>query len=121
MWTVFTLFWHSKKQCCGRQWDSLPKFPIVLYAGQLVPEKRVVHLISTWPAIRSAVPDAMLIIAGSGSEADKLRATAGPGIRLIGEIPDVATSCNVRTRLCCRRSPKDYQALCWRPSLPACP
>ncbi|MGZ6316778.1 MAG: glycosyltransferase family 4 protein [Anaerolineales bacterium] len=81
----------AQQKAMLRQIMGLPsEVPIVLYAGRLVPEKRIVHLISTWPAIRSAVPDAMLIIAGSGSEADKLGATAGPGIRLIGEIPDVA-------------------------------
>ena len=43
-----------------------PEVPVVLYAGRLVPEKRVANLISAWPAIRSAVPDAVLIIAGTG-------------------------------------------------------
>jgi glycosyltransferase involved in cell wall biosynthesis len=47
-------------------------------------------LISTWPAIRSAVPDALLIIAGTGTEENELSAMAIPGVRLIGEIPDVA-------------------------------
>ena len=67
-----------------------PEVPIALYAGRLVPEKRVGNLISAWPAVRSAIPDALLLIAGSGPEESELSAMSGPGVRLIGEVTNMA-------------------------------
>jgi glycosyltransferase involved in cell wall biosynthesis len=67
-----------------------PEAPIAIYVGRLVREKRVEHLISAWRTVRAAVPDALLLIVGSGSEESTLMNMAGPGVRLIGEVSDVA-------------------------------
>lgn len=63
--------------------------PIVLYAGRLVPEKRVDLLVDVWPMIRSRFPEALLVIAGSGEQESALRAAAGAGVRFVGAVDNV--------------------------------
>jgi glycosyltransferase involved in cell wall biosynthesis len=69
---------------------GLPDVPIVVFVGRLAPEKRVEHLVGIWPQVRSAHPDAILLILGSGPDGATLRNAAGPGVRFGGEIDDVS-------------------------------
>lgn len=69
---------------------GLPNAPIVIFTGRLEPEKRVDHLLELWPAVRRSNADATLLILGVGSEAERLQRQAGPGVRFLGRIGDVA-------------------------------
>lgn len=69
---------------------DLPDVPIAVFTGRLVEEKRVHHLINTWPDVRAAHPDALLLIVGTGREEAALKDAAGSGIRFVGKVEDVA-------------------------------
>lgn len=69
---------------------GLPDAPIVIFTGRLAPEKRVNHLITIWPAVRTIHPDALLIILGTGEEEASLKQMAGEGVKFAGRIDDVA-------------------------------
>jgi glycosyltransferase involved in cell wall biosynthesis len=72
-----------------RQRLGLPDGPIVLFAGRLAAEKRVNHLVSVWPAVRAAQPNASLLILGTGEEEAQLKAQAGEGVIFGGGVHDV--------------------------------
>lgn len=64
-----------------------------LIVGRMNPRERYKGhdlLIDVWPLVRRAIPDARLIIAGDGDDADRLRARAGEGIEFVGRV-DQAT------------------------------
>ncbi len=63
--------------------------PIAIYTGRLEVEKRIDQLISIWPAVRAAHPEALLLILGTGAEEATLRQTAGAGVQFLGRIEDV--------------------------------
>jgi len=70
---------------------GLPKeAQIVIFVGRLVPEKQVDHLVGFWRSIRSTLPQARLLILGSGPEDDILKQNADDGILFQGEQFDVA-------------------------------
>jgi glycosyltransferase involved in cell wall biosynthesis len=69
---------------------DLPPGPIAVYAGRLAPEKRVGHLLAIWAAVRDAVPNATLLILGTGEQEADLRAAAGEGVIFGGATDDVA-------------------------------
>lgn len=50
--------------------------PVVLCLGRLVPRKGVDRLVDAMPAIRARVPDAVLVVAGTGPEYNALRRRA---------------------------------------------
>lgn len=64
---------------------------VVLCFGRLVPRKGVDRLIRALPAIRRAVPEAKVVVAGTGPEEKKLRAlarTQGDNVIFTGRVPD---------------------------------
>jgi glycosyltransferase involved in cell wall biosynthesis len=66
-----------------RQWD-------VLFAAMLEPRKGVPQLLTAWPVVRAAVPDARLLIAGDGPLAAAVAAAAAEkdgGISYLGPLP----------------------------------
>ncbi len=69
---------------------NLPEGPVVIFIGRLDPEKRVNHLITSWPAVRAAHPNATLLLIGAGSQGAKLREMAGEGVTFLGLLDDVA-------------------------------
>jgi glycosyltransferase involved in cell wall biosynthesis len=70
---------------------SLPTSgPVVIYAGRLAHEKRVGLLLQAWPAVHAHHRDGLLVVVGDGPERDAVRAAAGPGVRLVGAVDDVA-------------------------------
>lgn len=68
---------------------SLPlQSRLVVYAGRLVPEKRVDHLLQLWDAIRSKFHDAHLLILGEGPEESRLRGMQIDGVQFTGQVDD---------------------------------
>jgi glycosyltransferase involved in cell wall biosynthesis len=64
--------------------------PVVVFTGRLNAEKHVGLLVELWPAIRAHLPDATLLLVGTGYQEAELRARAGAGIRFTGRVDDVA-------------------------------
>jgi glycosyltransferase involved in cell wall biosynthesis len=54
---------------------AAPRRPVALFLGVVRPEKGVYELLAAWPRVLAKLPDARLVIAGSG-EIDRARATA---------------------------------------------
>jgi glycosyltransferase involved in cell wall biosynthesis len=61
---------------------------VVLFLARLEPEKGAATLLDAWPAIKASIPDAVLLIAGDGSERAALeaRASALPSVRFVGAV-----------------------------------
>jgi glycosyltransferase involved in cell wall biosynthesis len=55
---------------------AAPRRPVALFLGVVRPEKGVYELLAAWGQVLSKLPDARLVIAGSG-ELDRARALAG--------------------------------------------
>ncbi|HYN87806.1 MAG TPA: glycosyltransferase family 4 protein [Ardenticatenaceae bacterium] len=68
---------------------DLPDVPIVLFSGRLTPEKCADRLVTLWPSVRAAHPDALLLVVGGGPQEPVLRQLAGPGVRFAGRVDDV--------------------------------
>jgi glycosyltransferase involved in cell wall biosynthesis len=63
--------------------------PTVLFAGRLTRQKGVHVLLAAWPAVRLAIPDAQLVIAGDGPERAELERAAPDGVTFAGYLtPD---------------------------------
>jgi glycosyltransferase involved in cell wall biosynthesis len=70
---------------------GLPRSALVtIYAGRLVAEKRVDHLLAVWPGIREKFPEAELVVLGTGKEQARLTVNLPQGVRLLGLVDDVA-------------------------------
>lgn len=68
---------------------SLPaQAKIVMYAGRLVPEKRVDHLLKIWDDLRTRFPTAHLLVVGEGEEKDRLVGMNVDGVQFTGRVPD---------------------------------
>lgn len=63
---------------------------LILCFGRLVPRKGIDRLIEALPAIRARVPEARLVIAGTGPEEEKLKKLAGASdaVTFTGRVPD---------------------------------
>jgi glycosyltransferase involved in cell wall biosynthesis len=62
---------------------------IAIFVGRLAPEKRVDLLIGIWSSVRETIPQARLLIVGSGPEEAELRQRANGGILFLGSQSDV--------------------------------
>jgi glycosyltransferase involved in cell wall biosynthesis len=69
---------------------GLPDGPLVIFTGRLEMEKRVDQLIQIWLQVQKRYTDAHLLILGTGSQAEKLKRTAGEGILFGGLVGDTA-------------------------------
>jgi glycosyltransferase involved in cell wall biosynthesis len=68
---------------------SLPlQSVLVVYAGRLVPEKRVDHLLEIWNDIRARFPSAHLLIVGEGEEQQRLKEMRVDGVQFTGQVQD---------------------------------
>jgi glycosyltransferase involved in cell wall biosynthesis len=63
--------------------------PLAVFTGRLVPEKRIDRLVEAWPQIREQVPEAELVVIGTGELEDSLREKATVGVQIIGQVDDV--------------------------------
>ncbi|MEA2508304.1 MAG: phosphatidyl-myo-inositol dimannoside synthase [Actinomycetota bacterium] len=64
--------------------------PVVLSFGRLVPRKGTDRLIAAMREVRRSIPEAILVIAGTGPEEKKLRGSAAldEGVIFAGRVPD---------------------------------
>jgi len=68
---------------------SLPMHAtIVVYAGRLVPEKRVDHLLRIWGDVGAKFPHVHLLILGEGSEGSRLRSMNVSGVQFTGQVEE---------------------------------
>jgi glycosyltransferase involved in cell wall biosynthesis len=79
----------SQKQALRARLGLPERAPIVIFTGRLSSEKRVDQLISIWPSIRVAHPDARLLLLGTGHEEVRLKKMAGSGVDFLGLVEDV--------------------------------
>lgn len=85
----------SKQREALRRELGLGPGPVALSTGRLAPEKGHPYLIEAWAAVRQAVPEAVLLIAGDGPERPRLeqliadRGLTG-AVRLLGFRDDAA-------------------------------
>lgn len=61
---------------------------IVVYAGRLVPEKRVDSLLKIWNDMRAKHSDAYLLILGEGPEESRLKEMPVNGVQFTGRVDD---------------------------------
>ncbi|WP_433181371.1 glycosyltransferase family 4 protein [Actinoallomurus sp. CA-150999] len=66
---------------------ALGERPVILTVSRLVPRKGQDRLIGALPLVRRAVPDATLLIVGTGPYEDRLRRLAGNGVVFAGGHP----------------------------------
>ena len=62
--------------------------PTAVCVGRLCPQKGQDRLLSVWPRIRAAVPDAELVLVGDGPQLPALSAMAAAGVRFAGAVAD---------------------------------
>lgn len=63
---------------------------IVVFLGRLVAEKHADYLLKVWDDVRLVVPDAHLVIIGSGSEESRLKGLSVEGVQFAGQSNDTA-------------------------------
>lgn len=82
-----TLFHPGRREAELRaDWGVSDDTPVVLGVGRLAPEKNWGLAVRAFHAIRAAVPQARMVIAGEGPEHERLRA-ALPDALFCGELP----------------------------------
>ena len=62
--------------------------PMILVFGRLVRRKGVHRLIDALPEVRRRIPDAVLVVAGTGPERRRLERRAGGGVIFTGRVDD---------------------------------
>lgn len=68
---------------------DLPAGPLAVVVGRLCRQKGQDLLLTSWPRVRAAVPDAQLALVGDGPDRELLAAAAGSGVSLVGDQRDV--------------------------------
>ena len=83
---VDALGWHARPRAvaAARSRYAGPDGPLVTYAGRLVFEKGVQHLLAAVPALRDQHPGLRVVIAGDGPYRSDLEALASPGVTFAG-------------------------------------
>ncbi len=69
---------------------SLPDGRLAIFSGRLEPEKRVDLLLELWPRLRRVLPDAQLLVLGTGSSESQLRQQPVEAVHFYGGVEDVA-------------------------------
>lgn len=82
---------EEHKQKLRAQLSLPPQAHIVVYAGRLVPEKKVDSLLKIWDAIRTKHFDAHLLILGDGAEESRLRGMSVNGVQFAGRVDDAGS------------------------------
>jgi glycosyltransferase involved in cell wall biosynthesis len=63
---------------------------VAIFVGRLAPEKGLDDLLEAWPAVRHALPNALLLVVGDGVQRTALQARAAPDVRFVGSVEDPA-------------------------------
>lgn len=74
-----------------RRYGIAPGQPVVLCFGRVVPRKGIERLVAAMPEIARRVPDAVLLVAGTGPQAGRLERRArraGAPVIFAGRVPD---------------------------------
>jgi glycosyltransferase involved in cell wall biosynthesis len=66
-----------------------PTGPVVSFVGRLEEQKNLRQLVEVWPRVQARVPDATLVLAGTGSLGPALRELADGSVRFLGSVDDV--------------------------------
>ncbi|GAP17880.1 glycosyltransferase family 4 protein [Levilinea saccharolytica] len=62
--------------------------PVLVFTGRIDPEKNLALLLSLWPQIRLAAPQASLLLVGDGEQAAELCAASPEGVLWPGKVTD---------------------------------
>ncbi|MCZ2817377.1 glycosyltransferase [Modestobacter sp. VKM Ac-2984] len=73
--------WAPQDRAAARAALGLPAAPTVVCVGRLARQKGQDMLLSAWPGVRRAVPDAQLVLVGAGPDEAALRARADGSVR----------------------------------------
>ncbi len=84
-----TLFCPARLQEELRHSLQIASGPVLVFSGRLDPEKRIDMLLSAWKDIRTTLPGATLLLVGDGSDSEKLKKLATPGVIFTGRVDDV--------------------------------
>ncbi len=68
-----------------------PGVPLIAFVGRLIKEKGVWELLGAMALLRRSLPDARLVMAGTGPLEETLRAKKLPGVHLAGQLPYAET------------------------------
>ena len=71
-----------------RALDLDPAAPVAVCVGRIDAQKGQDVLVRSWALVRQECPDAVLLLVGDGPGRAALAASAGDGVRLLGEQPD---------------------------------
>jgi glycosyltransferase involved in cell wall biosynthesis len=80
----------SEERSAARRRLDLDERPTVVCIGRLCRQKGQDVLLDAWPAVRSRVPEAQLVLVGDGPDGKALRSRVDGGVRLVGRRADVA-------------------------------
>ncbi len=64
---------------------------VAVFVGRIEPEKGILTLLEAWPTVRRALPDALLLLAGDGSERPVLQARCVEEARFVGPVDEPVT------------------------------
>ena len=83
----------AEERAVARHALGLPAGPLAVCVGRLSGQKGQHRLLDAWPGVVAAVQDAGLVLVGDGPDEESLRARASalPGVRLVGARTDIAT------------------------------
>lgn len=79
----------ATERAAAREALALGAGPLVVCPGRLHRQKGQLRLLDAWPRVLDAVPDAELILVGEGPDRAALLERRLPGVRLVGQVPDV--------------------------------
>jgi glycosyltransferase involved in cell wall biosynthesis len=78
---------HPRSRAAARAELGLPAGPLALYVGNLKPEKGILDLVTSWPEVARALPDAALAIIGGGPLRDRVDQLRGERVHVVGAQP----------------------------------
>ncbi|WIM92888.1 glycosyltransferase [Actinoplanes oblitus] len=87
--TEFRLAGATERAAARRRLGVPAGVPLAVCPGRLTRQKGQDVLLTAWPAVRHACPDAHLALIGDGELAEPLHARATPGVTFAGAVDDV--------------------------------
>jgi glycosyltransferase involved in cell wall biosynthesis len=72
-----------------RQSLGLPSGFLAVFTGRLDPEKNIASLAAVWPSVQQSIPNAHLLVIGTGSQEKQIQDLACDHVHLLGKMADV--------------------------------